>query len=302
MPRIAIATCAELPQLYPDDLLLAQALQDLGAQAPPMVWTDESVDWSAFDAVLVRSTWDYSLNRDAFLAWIRAVDSVSLIMNAPGVHEWSTDKHYLVDLGAAGVPVTPTTFVEPGSERCAWQTALTGEVVVKPAISAGSRDAIRFAAGDLSSAQRHVDYLIGQGRSVLVQPYLHAVDSVGETALVYLDGEYSHAIRKGAMLTVSGGAVAGLFAAEQIEARTASAAEREVGDRALSVVPSNEPLLYARVDLIPDATGAPLVSELELSEPSLFFEQGGDAALRMARSVMRRVENSRRHAESGARS
>lgn len=302
MLRIAIATCAELPQLYPDDLLLAQALQDLGAQAPPMVWTDESVDWSSFDAVLVRSTWDYSLNRDGFLAWIRAVDSVTLIINPPGVHEWSTDKHYLVDLEAAGVAITPTTFVEPGTELTLWQAGISGEFVVKPAISAGSRDAIRFVAGDLSTAQRHVDFLIGQGRSVMVQPYLHAVDSVGETALIYLDGDYSHAIRKGAMLTVSGGAVAGLFAEEQIEERTASAAEREVGDRALSVVPSNEPLLYARVDLIPDATGVPLVSELELSEPSLFFEQGGDAAERMARSVISRVEKSHLGAESGVRS
>jgi glutathione synthase/RimK-type ligase-like ATP-grasp enzyme len=301
VPRIAIATCAELPHLFHDDLLLESALKDSGAEVLPAVWTDESVDWPSFDAVLVRSTWDYSLDRDAFLSWIRRVDSVTMIMNEALIHDWNTDKHYLVDLSAAGVPVTPTEFVEPGSDTRAWQAALTGEVVVKPAISAGSRDAFRFATGDVSGAQRHVDALVGQGRSVMVQPYLHAVDSVGETALVYLDGEFSHAIRKGPLLVLSGDAVTGLFAPESIDPRSASDQELQVAEQVLAAIPSVEPVLYARVDLIPDSTGAPLLSELELCEPSLFFEQGGDAAERMARAVIKRVENGRLRAESGAR-
>lgn len=302
MLRIAIATCAELPLLYHDDMLLESALKGNGVDARPVVWTDESVDWSSFDAVLVRSTWDYSPKRDAFLEWVRSVDSVTMIMNEAHVHEWNTDKHYLVDLSAAGVPITPTEFVEPGSDTRAWQATLTGEVVVKPAISAGSRDAFRFAAGDVSGAQRHVDALAAQGRSVMVQPYLHAVDTDGETALVYLDGEFSHAIRKGPMLVVSGGEVTGLFAEESIDPRSPSARERQVADQVMAVVPSQDPVLYARVDLIPDSTGAPLLSELELCEPSLFFEQGGDAAERMARSVIHRVEKGRLRARSGVRS
>lgn len=247
------------------------------------MWDDPAVDWAAFDLVVVRGTWDYVDRRDAFLAWAR---SVPRIANAPGVLTWNTDKRYLAELAAAGLPVVPTTFVAPG-EPLALPDA--PEVVVKPTVSAGSRDTRRHAIERTDEVAAHVAELHAAGRTAMVQPYLGGVDTAGETALLYVGGRYSHAIRKGPLLAPGAPPPSGLFAPEDVSPREPSAAEREVAGRVLGVVADRlaaEPdLLYARVDLLPGPDGTPQVIEVELTEPSLFLDQAPHAPQRLADAI-----------------
>jgi glutathione synthase/RimK-type ligase-like ATP-grasp enzyme len=289
-PAVALATCSELPDLDPDDRLLLAPLAETGIDATAVVWDDPAVDWAAFDLVVVRNTWDYPLRRDQFVAWARSVPALA---NPAEVIAWNTDKRYLRDLATAGVPVVPTTWVPPDE---AWSPPVDGEWVVKPAVSIGSRDTGRYllpAQRDLAAA--HVARLQAAGRLAMAQPYVPSVDSYGETALIYLGGAYSHAIRKGPMLSgpdpqvrgADGGDV--LYVEEHITPRTPTDAERAVADATLRALPFDASgLLYARVDLL-DTPDGPIVIEVELTEPSLFVGTAAGAPERFAAAVARHL-------------
>lgn len=282
--RVGLATCAELPAGDPDEAGLRDALAEAGASAEWVVWDDSGVDWSHYALVLVRSTWDYRLRRDEFLTW---AERVPRIVNPPAVLRWNTDKRYLDELLAGGVPAVPTTFVAPGEPF----DAPDGEYVVKPSVSAGAKDTARFGPGDGRRAGALVDTIHAGGRTAMVQPYLDAVDKRGETALIFIDGVLSHAIRKSAMLARGAGPAGGLFAEERIDARVPSERERELGEAAMAGVGRRFGTLpYARVDLVPGADGSPLVLEVELTEPSLFLAFGDGAARSLAGAVAALVD------------
>ena len=271
-PRVALATSSALPDLYGDDRLLLGPLSEAGVDAEAAVWDDPSVDWSSYDLVVVRSTWDYTLRRDEFLAWAASVPRLS---NPSDVLAWNTDKRYLGALAAAGVPVVPTTYVAPGEPF----EVPPYEHVVKPTVSAGARDTRRFAAGEDSAP--HAAALLEAGRTVMVQPYQRAVDDAGETAVLLFRGRLSHGARKAPVL------VEGLEDPDEvaITPRVPSAEEVEVAHAALAAVPCDEPLLYARVDLVPGPDGTPVLMELEATEPCLFLAQEPGAAARLADAV-----------------
>jgi hypothetical protein len=278
--RVALVTCAQFPQLGEDEPLLLHALRERGVDAQPAGWDDPAVDWAAYDLVVVRSAWDYSLRRDDFVAWAR---SVPRLLNPADVIAWNTDKRYLASVPRA----VSTTFVEPGD---GWDPP-AGEFVVKPTVSAGSRDTARYGPGEEASAREHVSALQAAGRTAMVQPYLGAVDSHGETALLFFDGEYSHSIRKGQMLQ-PGQAPTGevIYLEEEISAREPDPDEHAAADEVLGSLPwPRGSLLYARVDLIRDADGTPRLVELELTEPSLFLSYSPGAPDRLAERVIARL-------------
>ena len=269
---IALATCAELPTGYLEDALAER----LGARWA--VWDDPAVDWAAFDAVIVRSTWDYQRDRAGFLAWAH---SVGTLRNPATVLAWNTDKRYLADVAAAGLPVVATTFLAPGQ---ALPAALPDELVLKPAVSAGSRDTGRFRPDTEPDAVAALLAAIhASGRTAMLQPFVGAVDTHGETALLYAGGHFSHAIRKDAILRP--GTVAALGTAEDpaIEPRDPAPAERALADRTVAWLQERlGPLAYARIDLLAGPDGAPVILELELSEPCLYLPFAEGAAERFA--------------------
>jgi hypothetical protein len=292
VPRVALVTCAALADLDPDDRLLLGPLTARGVAVTAAVWDDPAVDWAAYDLVVLRSPWDYVARRDQFVAW---ADTVPRLANPADVVRWNTDKRYLADLAAAGVPTVPTDWVAPGE---AWEPPAAGEYVVKPAISVGSKDTGRYDLADPEHrdlAAAHVRRLSAAGRLAMVQPYLSAVDTVGETALLFLAApggglRFSHAIRKGPMLTGPDLGVAGLYKPEEISHRTATPDQLAAAERALAAVPGGpERLLYARVDLIPGPDGAPVLVELELTEPSLFIGYADAAPDRLADAILTRL-------------
>lgn len=265
--------------------MLIEALAARGIEAVPAVWDDGAVDWSQFELVVVRSTWDYPARLDDFLAW---ADSVPRVLNSPDVLRWNTDKAYLATLATETVP---TSFLEPGAPF------VTPDVpfVVKPSVGAGSIGAARYDAAD-ERASEHVDRLHAAGKTVMVQPYLVAVDHEEELALHYVGGEFSHAVRKAAMLPRGANPGEGLFVEERISATEPSAAELTLAEKTLAALPfDRSELLYARVDLLP----GPVVLEVELTEPSLYLGYAEGAAERFAAAIAAASQRRRINAENG---
>ena len=274
-----MVTCAQMPEPDADEALLAEALEGAGLDASLLAWDDPTVAWGRFDLAALRSTWNYHSSPDAFVAWLARVDAETRLLNPRAIVEANIHKGYLLALAARGVPVVPTALIERGRSidvgsvlaRRGWKRA-----VIKPAIGAGSYGARIVEPGELASANEHLAHLL-ETRDALVQPYLASVEDVGERAMVWVDGALTHSVRKSRRLsgedesvTLADGLLPG---AEEIVAAALAPHARE--------------LLYARVDLVPDAGGRPVVMELELTEPSLFFAHAPQALERFVQAIAR---------------
>lgn len=266
--------------------LLQEALDAAAIDWREVTWDDETVEWSDFSLAVVRSTWDYYRRIDEFTQWIERVDGATRLANSANVLRWNLDKHYLREAVAAGLPVVPTDFVEPGSAAdfaVIDRRLEESDVVVKPAVSAGSNDTERHSS--VETAYHHVERLLSAGRSVMVQPYLSEVDQHDETGLVFLNGSFSHAFAKGALLATAKDVAGDLFARERIESREPTATELDLGRRISTWLTGRfGPSLYARLDLLPTSIG-PVIVELELLEPSLFLHTSAGAAGRVAEAI-----------------
>ena len=280
---IALATGRQYRTVDVDLPLIVTAAAEKDLTAEVVVWDDDSVDWSTYDVVVVRSCWDYLERRDEFLAWAAGVPR---LVNHADVLAWNTDKIYLRELADAGVPVIDTRWDVrrgddlPGSE----------EWVVKPSISGGSRDTARWS--DPDDVYTHSEELLAAGRTVMLQPYVPSVDTEGETALIYFGGRFSHAIRKGPLLERGEGVRQDRDQREVISPRAPTAAQHEVAQQALEAIPASvgraEDLAYARVDLVTDPDGQPVLIELELTEPSLFLDSSDGGADRLVDALATR--------------
>jgi hypothetical protein len=264
---------------YPDDdsdlplVLAAAAARGMSAEA--VIWDEES-DWTRFRCAVVRSTWDYVGKYAAFREWLASVDRQTLLFNPRPMIERNLDKTYLRDLG---VPIVPTWWIESTDDLHLIERISDPWIVVKPTVSAGARATIRTR--DREEARAHASRILATARSVMVQPYLDAVDGEGEISVICIDGEPSWAARKIPALTTGGHG-------GSKESYALSADLREAAVTALAHHPGS---LYARVDMVRHA-GTWLVMELELAEPSLFVELGpADAADRLVAAIERRIRD-----------
>jgi hypothetical protein len=283
MPDVLLATGAEHPELWEDELLLVEALAERGLSVRPGVWSDPAVDWAAARLVVIRSAFDYIRDRDAFCAWADRVEATTPLHNAARVLRWNSHKSYLRELEAAGVPIVPTAWIDAGSradlagllaER-SWRDA-----VVKPAVDNGARGALRVHAADPEEGQSHLDLLLAE-RDVMIQPFVAATETSGERAMIHIDGRFSHAIRKDQMLAGR------TFSLDRTPPIDPEPAELALGQRVLSLIPES-PLLYARVDAVMN-DGVARLMELELIEPVLFFSKVPGSAERMASAIAERL-------------
>jgi glutathione synthase/RimK-type ligase-like ATP-grasp enzyme len=278
-----------MPHPDVDEELLLPLIDD----ATLVAWEDEGVDWASFDAAIIRSTWNYTDRLDEFLAWATRVDRLTTLVNPLTVIRWNTDKTYLRDLEAAGFAVVPTVYLP--ADQAPPASALAGRIVIKPTVGAGSKGAA-LILNDADAARAHVAALHAEGKVAMIQPYLDKVDSLGETALVYVGGQFSHAARKAPILSRTMEWSTGLYADEEIASATATPQERELADAIVAALPrlvtGGEHVAYARVDLLPTAHG-PVVLELELTEPSLFLTVDGGAPARAASAFVDSVAHRR---------
>lgn len=286
-PTVALATCAE--PLYADEAALEAALDAAGVSWQWMRWDDPGADWSAFDAVVVRTTWDYHERVEEFVTWAAHVDAVSRLWNPAPVIAWNSHKGYLSELAISGVPVVPTTLVRSGDDVTALALAPDAHVVVKPAVSAGSKGTTHGPWGDA-----HVRATVRDGLSygdVLVQPFLAEIATEGERSLIVVDGTPHHQLHK---LPADGDF--------RVQVQFGARIEREpVGDREVELARSAlrataellaptgaDAPLYARVDSV-RIDGEPVLMELELIEPDLWFDQAPEAAGTLVAALLRRL-------------
>jgi glutathione synthase/RimK-type ligase-like ATP-grasp enzyme len=291
-PRVALATCARLPELDDDDRPLREALAARGIPHRCLVWDDPSAPWDEADLVLIRSTWDYwdgPGRREAFVAWAERVATRAPLWNGPEVIRDNTHKSYLRSLEAAGVPVIPTIWLSPGerADGLAQRIVARGwsEVVIKPAVSAGAMGAKRLDARTCSGeAEAHAAELAQKGE-VMVQRYLRSIESEGELSVVFFGGEASHAIRK---VPAPGDFRSQPEYESRVTPAPIDADALDVARAAFAAV--GRPLLYARVDLVRADDGALNLIELELTEPSLYFRWSEGSAARFVEVIARQIE------------
>ncbi len=288
VPRIGVVTDTASANLDEDLPQLVEALEAAGARPEIVCWDDPHVRWGELAIAVVRSPWEYHEHRAEFCAWARATGERTRLCNPAAVLEWNTDKRYLLDLAEAGIGCTPTTLIHRPDGPIPFPA---GEFVVKPTVSAGSKNTARYRSGDHEAAEAHVHRLAALGKTAMIQPYLGDVDTMGETALVYIDGRFSHALRKGPLLVAGADPAAGLFAVEQMSPRTPTAAEMALGEQVMAHLAERfgEPLLYARLDMVPLDATTPLVLEVELTEPSLFHAYAPGSAQRLAEAIVCRA-------------
>ncbi len=255
-PRVTLLTGADMPVADIETADLAAALGRTGVDARIAAWSDEAAIADPGDLVVVRTTWDYTVQPDRFLATLPRWGST--LQNPFPVIAGNVAKRYLIGLADAGVPVIPTRLLTAGDSL----GTATGRIVLKPEIAAGA-DGIGLFDADDPAAAAHLEALYARG-DVLVQPYLESVQD-GERSLMYLGGAFSHAVRKvpaggDFRVQVEHGGVTTAYVPTSAERRVAEAALAEIG----------HDLLYARVDLVTTPDG-PLLMELELIEPDLFL-------------------------------
>jgi glutathione synthase/RimK-type ligase-like ATP-grasp enzyme len=267
-PAVALVTFAGMPAGWDDDHVLASALAAQGARPAFVCWDDAAVQWAALDLVVVRSTWDYHERLDAFLGWADYVGDATRLFNDARTLRWNSHKGYLLELAAAGVPVVPTSLVRRGSGH----DLPAGEWVVKPAVSIGAERTVRGAT------QADLDALVADD-DALVQPYLREVED-GEISIVCIGGEPVHAVRKvpapGDFRTQEhhGAAVAPVALAASLD---------QLARAVLGLLPTTP--AYARVDVVETIDG-PLLMELELIEPTLWFVHSPAAAAALATHLL----------------
>ncbi|MEY9967978.1 glutathione synthase/RimK-type ligase-like ATP-grasp enzyme [Streptacidiphilus sp. MAP12-16] len=265
--RVILATSTVGLDKDVDLPLMVDALRARGVDAAAVRWDAADYDWSACERVIIRSTWDYADRLDEYLSWVDRVSAVTRLHNPAEVVRWSSDKRYLQDLADQGVPTAPTTFIAPGDDVA---LPANGQFVVKPTVSAGARGAARYTGDQVALAARHVRSLNAAGATAMVQPYLSRI-AEGERALVFLGGSFSHATRKGPVLTDIGVVDNARVAHPDLVGHQPSAAEIELATAALRVAPSRDEVRVARVDVALADDGSPVVMELELIEPNLFL-------------------------------
>ena len=300
MKRLALVTCQELvPAPDRDDVLLRDALVAAGAKVSIVAWDDASFDWGSVDLALLRSTWDYYKRRDEFLAWIERAAERTRVHNPPDLVRWNTHKGYLVELAAKGLPVTPTEMVKKGERadldgvlaRRGWK-----KVVLKPAVSAGSHRTMLCDEQNRAEGRAHLAAIVASG-DALVQPYNPVVEGYGERSMIVLDGELTHAVRKRPAFGAAGTGVAAAFVPGQpllenadVDPAVPAEDERETALEILRTAGVSP--LYARVDLLRELDGRPVLMELELVEPSLFLWHGGDKATkRLVDALLKRASS-----------
>jgi glutathione synthase/RimK-type ligase-like ATP-grasp enzyme len=282
--RLGLITCERLPNLYGIDVDMIPIFETYGITAYPAVWSDDSINWSSFDGLLIRSPWDYFERYQAFSNWLNTIISLNVpLYNSAATLLLNIDKIYLKLLTQNGLPIIPTIFskapdLEKVLENCNWD-----EMVIKPSVSGGSYLTERF---DASRRNEIITWAADQDRSLtwLVQPFIPEIISHGEVSILFFDGEFSHGVIK----TPKDGDY-------RIQSQFGGLYQKydpspDDIDMSLKALHSLDPdFLYGRVDMVP-IDGVMHIMEVEMIEPDLYFSVYPDKLPIFVNKVIQRIK------------
>lgn len=282
--RLALVTSRTLPHPDQDEPLLVSALKALepawDIEIP--VWDDPAVDWTRYNAAIIRSTWDYVPKREAFVTWAKHVAQQTTLWNPAEVIAWNTNKRYLQEIERWGIPVVPTVWVSAGDTidfAALMRAHGWDEIVVKPVVSAGGKDTHRVSSQNLAPLLPQLQTLV-QARDVMIQPYFKSVETDGEFAFLFMNGQFSHAIRK---VPANGEFLVHEHLGGSNCLFTPTAEQLAFAERILNALPW--PTLYTRVDAMMDASGQLALGELEVTEPSMYLSFDPTSPARFAKTI-----------------
>jgi hypothetical protein len=282
VPSVRLVTAAHVPDMVPDDRELLYALGRRGVTTEVAVWDDPAVDWAAAAVTVVRSVFDYHLRRDEFIAWVDRIEPLTRLFNSPEIIRWNSHKSYLRRLAASGIATVPTAWAERGHAvdlRALLTERSWSEAIVKPAVSASAHGTLKVGPANLAAGQAHLDALL-RSTDALVQPYLHEIESAGETSLIWLDGVQTHSVRRPAGLHSPPDTMLG----KPFDPPPAELAFAHAVYAWIRPAP-----LYARVDLLDTRDRGVLLLELELIEPALYLGHSTAVADTFAAAIERRI-------------
>ncbi len=277
---IAFVSAQTMSRTDPETHLLVEEIERLGGSSEVIPW-DAAVNWAEYSLVVIRSPWDYHERIDEFRHWAAQVAQVTRLLNPWPVIDWNAHKSYLLDLQRAGVPVMPTQLIRQGN-KLEMLEEHDGPMIIKPAVGIGASGIARGHAAD-ESFRDHLSQLLLTS-DVLAQPYNPSIEEQGEVSLIFVAGEYSHAVRK---IPATGDFRVQKKHGGSVVDHEPTTAERSVAKQTLSTLEHD--VAYARVDLV-DWSGSPAVMELELIEPELFLGRCPSAVKKFSRFLLKMIE------------
>lgn len=292
MKRCAFLTLDDPTGYFIDDALAHEPLRRRGWEVEVLPWRQRALPWSRFEAVVIRSPWDYHHAPESFLAVLAEIErSGARLFNSLALVEWNLEKTYLRELAARGVAVVPTAWrdrLEPGDLGSLFEEVGSDEVVLKPVVGANADGAFRLERPVTAEQAAAVESYYSH-RPLMAQPLVRAVIEEGEYSLFYFNGRHSHAIvktpkaRDFRVQEEHGGDIQPIAASQEL---------LEMGASCLRAL--GEPPLYARVDLVRSNQGNGYwLMELELIEPSLYLRMDPEAPRRFALALDERFKQER---------
>lgn len=296
--KVILVMSTETPKGLSGDEDLCDALRDHDIEPLLRNWDDPSVDWSEGRFAVLRSVPNYATHRKEFLEWAY---SVPKLLNTPDIVEWNTDKRYLLGLEKLGMPIIPTTWLEPSQHLSKQQVhsrfPAFGDFVVKPTISSGGRGVGRYTSTSSSSRREAIEHamnLLASGSGVMIQRYMEQVETHGEVSIVYYNGVISHTVQKDAMLHAASDEPE---PEEIIKARYSTQEEWGWGEQVRRYIhdyiklnsPHDKQVLYDRIDLVADGKGSYYVMEVSLVEGNLYLDSAREAVDHFADAIIQRV-------------
>jgi glutathione synthase/RimK-type ligase-like ATP-grasp enzyme len=285
--KIAIVTCADLPELFGGEQLLPPALRLHGVDVDICIWNDANVQWQQYDAVVIRCPWDYYEHFSSYMAWLNELERQDiLVLNDIPTMRWNLNKKYLLELAQRGVAIIPTLLLSKSDQRSLTDIMNTqgwNEVVIKPIESAGAWRTLKVTQKNVAESE----IIFANWRNehdYLCQPFMPEIVEVGEWSLIYFNGEYSHSLIKCAkkddfrVQSDHGGTCHVQEAPEHL---------RLQANMILQAIPTMP--CYARVDGVVRDRQL-LLMEIELAEPELFLELKEDAADQFAKAIIQNLK------------
>lgn len=288
MSRCAFLTTKNLEEFFIYDDLVKPHLAALGWQVDDVCWHDKEIDYSQYDVVIVRSTWDYQAFAESFMRTLMHIDSTKArLENSAALMQWNLSKSYLKDLEAKGVAILPTIWLDAFDSRqvqAAFRHFGVSEIIIKPLVSANADFTYRLTEEDFLFQQQNIKSEL-KNRQIMLQAFEKSILDIGEYSLFYFDGEYSHSINK---LPASGDFRVQEEHGGQLQSIEPTVAMRALAQRTLNALPENA--LYARIDMLDTAKGLAII-EVELIEPSLYFNMDEESPKRFAQAIAKRAQS-----------